>query len=157
MKKIPIPGQDKPIVIEHLVLDMNGTLALDGALVDGVPERLVALSESFRIHVLTADTFGTAREVFKDLPVRLVMIGKDNQALQKRRYLEQLGPEQTVTIGNGMNDHQMLRDAILGIAVLGCEGVHQKALAAADIIVPAIPDALDLLRFPTRLMATLRN
>ena len=52
------PGQN-PIEEGHLVLDFNGTLAVDGVLVSGVAERLRELAltpNGLAIHVVTADT-----------------------------------------------------------------------------------------------------
>ncbi|MBV9327442.1 MAG: hypothetical protein JO020_15490 [Chloroflexi bacterium] len=51
----------------------------------------------------------------------------------------------------------MLREAALGIAIVGPEGLAAGALAAADVVVPSISDALGLLRNPKRLIATLRR
>jgi soluble P-type ATPase len=45
----------------------------------------------------------------------------------------------------------------LGVAVLGCEGLASACLAAADVVVPGVESALDLLLYPRRLMATLRT
>jgi hypothetical protein len=59
MVRLDIPGNDT-ILIEHVVLDFNGTLALDGILIPGVAERLVELSRLVTIPVITADTNGTA-------------------------------------------------------------------------------------------------
>ncbi len=60
-------------------------------------------------------------------------------------------------VGNGANDVEMLREAELGIAVLGYEGLAKGAADAADILVTSVHDALDLLLRPTRLLATLRR
>ncbi|NOY36875.1 MAG: HAD hydrolase family protein [Chlorobi bacterium] len=136
---------------------MNGTLTLDGILLPGIAEMLTTLSAELTIHVLTADTFGTAETVFGNLPVRLEIIGKENQAVLKWQYLQNLGPEKTAAIGNGMNDYMMLADAALGIAVLGYEGLAGTAMTAANVIASSIGSALDLLLHPTRLAATLRN
>ena len=57
MIRIEIPGF-KTVEIDNLVLDFNGTIALDGNLVDGVDGRLVSLSHLVNIHIVTADTFG---------------------------------------------------------------------------------------------------
>jgi len=46
--------------IAYLVLDLNGTLALDGVVPAEVLERLQALSNEVQVHVITAETFGTA-------------------------------------------------------------------------------------------------
>ncbi len=61
MLTLDIPGR-KPVEAEHLVLDYNGTLAVDGCIIQGVADRLKKLSSVIRVHVLTADTFGTAEK-----------------------------------------------------------------------------------------------
>jgi soluble P-type ATPase len=71
--------------------------------------------------------------------------------------VDELGAEHVVAIGNGANDAAMLQQAVLGIAVLGGEGLATACLTAADIVVPSIESALDLLLYPRRLVATLRT
>jgi soluble P-type ATPase len=51
----------------------------------------------------------------------------------------------------------MLAAAGLGIAVLGSEGLATATLQPADIVVPNVTDAFDLLLYPQRLVATLRR
>ena len=68
MIKIPLPGK-AAITIQHLVLDFNGTLAVDGAPLPGVKEKLAGLAEVVSIHIITADTHGTAREAMAWLPL----------------------------------------------------------------------------------------
>jgi soluble P-type ATPase len=58
MIKIEIPGYGNQELM-NLMLDLNGTLAVDGELINGVKERLNNLSELLDIYVVTADTFGT--------------------------------------------------------------------------------------------------
>jgi soluble P-type ATPase len=60
-------------------------------------------------------------------------------------------------IGNGGNDQLILKEAGLGIAILGDEGISVTAMKNADILVKTISDALDLLLKPKRLIATLRE
>jgi soluble P-type ATPase len=48
-----------------------------------------------------------------------------------------------------------LKEAGLGIAVLGDEGMSVSAMKNADIVVKSIFDALDLFLKPKRLLATL--
>ncbi|NOY76883.1 MAG: ATPase P [Calditrichaeota bacterium] len=152
---IAIPG--KPTLeLTHLVLDMNGTLSLDGEIPGSVRERLVALAPLFKIHLLTADTFGTARREASDLPLSFVKVSQEGY-LDKLVFVRELGRNQTVAIGNGFNDHLMLKEAALGIVVLGPEGTHPLALLNADIIASRIEDALDLLLHPKRITATLRT
>ncbi len=142
--------------IRHLLLDLNGTLALDGVFIPGVEERILELSKKLDIHILTADTFGTAARICHGLPVTLHVIPERDQIQAKGKYLNGL-PLKTVAIGNGRNDMEMLADAALGIAVMGPEGTSTKALRAADVVVMSINDALDVLLHPERLKATLRS
>jgi soluble P-type ATPase len=50
----------------------------------------------------------------------------------------------------------MLRAARLGVAVIQAEGAAAQALAAADLVLPSIIDALELFQNPRRLVASLR-
>ena len=151
-----IPGW-KPLYLSHLVLDYNGTVAVDGGLIDGVKERLHVLAESLTIHILTADTFGSVREAVAGIPCHLAVIQDSNQAEAKRAYVAQLGLEHCVGIGNGRNDRLMLKEAALGIVVVQAEGAAVEAILAADIVSNSILEALDLLSHPLRLTATLRS
>jgi soluble P-type ATPase len=156
MLKIDIPGFGS-LALAHLVLDYNGTLAADGVLVPGVDQRLQRLSEKLRLHVITADTFGSVRNALSGLPCALHVLEADSQDRGKRLYIEQLGVEHTVSIGNGRNDCLMLRASALGIGVIGNEGAFSGIVTAADVVCNGIADALDLLLIPLRLTATLRS
>lgn len=142
--------------LEHLVLDYNGTLALDGRLLPEVPSRLGRLARELELHVVTADTFGSVRRALAGLPCRVVVLGTAAQSRAKAGYVRRLGAARTVCIGNGRNDRGMLLAARLGIAVLGGEASAAAALASADVVAPSIEVALDLLLRPLRLTATLR-
>jgi P-type E1-E2 ATPase len=150
-----IPGRGS-LELEDLVLDLNGTIALDGEVLAGVPERLVALSEKLHVHLVTADTQGRAAVIAERLQVKLVLVTPGDEAAQKRALVKQLGADRVVAIGNGANDAGMLQAAALGIAVHGPEGLAVEALQAADVVT-TIQDALDLLLHPRRLVATLRR
>jgi soluble P-type ATPase len=154
--EIEIPGF-RLLQLAHLVLDYNGTLAVDGDLIEGVKSRLNDLAGSFDIHVVTADTFGKAARALDGLDGRLVILPPGNQAAAKADYVRQLGGQATVAIGNGRNDRLMLEQAALGIAVLGEEGTAAAAILAADLVVRDVFSALELLRNPRRLVATLRS
>jgi len=156
MIRIEIPGYDT-LEFAYLVMDYNGTLAIDGHLISGVAERLKQLARQLEIHVITADTFGLAADNLRDLPVKLKIISASEQGRQKSQYIQKLGEEQTVAIGNGRNDRFMLMEARLGIATLQKEGASTEATQAANIVVNSILDALDLLLNPLRLKATLRD
>ena len=88
---------------------------------------------------------------------RIGIVGHQSEAQQKAFFVRELGPETVVAVGNGANDAAMLGEAAIGIAVLGPEGLALDALLAADVIVPNILAALDLLQDPSRLVATLRK
>ncbi len=156
MMEIIIPGRGR-LRLEHLVLDYNGTLACDGVLLDGVSERIADLSRKLSIHVLTADTFGNAREGLKGLPCEIVVLPPEDQAEAKERYVEGIGSEVTVCVGNGRNDRLMLGRAALGVAVVLEEGAAREALEAANVACNGIHSALDMLINPKRLVATLRS
>jgi len=156
MLEINIPGY-KALLLHHLVMDYNGTLAQDGVLLDGVRSRLISLSERLRLHVVTADTFGIARGQLADLPCELVILPGEEQAHAKLAYIRRLGEDQVVAIGNGRNDHLMVQAAALGIAVAQGEGAAIETCLTADVLAPNILAALDLLLYPKRLIATLRS
>jgi len=156
MKRISIPGRGE-LTLEHLVLDYNGTIALDGDLCPGVAEKLIVLAPHLQIHVITADTHGTVEAKIAGLPCALALIGPDRQDQAKLDYITGLGPQSCACIGNGRNDAAMLGAAALGIAVIGPEGAAAAVVAAADVVVTTIADALDLVLKPLRLVATLRN
>ncbi len=156
MIEIVIPGYET-LQLKHLVLDHNGTLACDGILIEGVKERLQKLADLLEIHILTADTFGKARAQLRDAPCKLSILTDQNQDIGKIQYVRKLGPNQTVSIGNGRNDRYMLKHAAIGIAVMLAEGLSTEALKNSDIVCTDICDALDLLLNPLRLTATLRS
>ncbi|MCL7750070.1 HAD family hydrolase [Guyparkeria hydrothermalis] len=156
MLEITIPSRGV-LHLSHLVLDYNGTLALDGALVEGVGERLHELSKHLDVHVITADTYGDVEGRLADLPVTLSTLSDHLQDEAKQRYVRTLSARECVTIGNGRNDALMLAEAVLGVGVMQPEGLSRHALDACDVICPDINSALDLLLKPKRLIATLRN
>ena len=150
--RIEIPDY-KALELKYLVLDYNGTIALDGVIPDGVKSRLCKLSEELEIYVLTADTHGTAREMCEGLPLEIHTF-PTNGALE---IVERLGADQCAAIGNGRNDKLMCRASALAIAVMEKEGMCGRLLGEADVCTRSIEDALDLLIYPKRLIATLRG
>ena len=156
MLAIAIPGF-RQLELAHLVLDFNGTLAIDGRLIPGVREALDTLADRVEIHVVTADTFGCARSELSGLPVKLTIIPLESQAEAKLEYVEKLGADRVCAIGNGRNDRKMLAAAAVSVALMQREGGAGEALACAAIVACDVLDALDLLRHPSRLIATLRS
>lgn len=157
MIKLRIPGHKETWELEYLVLDLNGTLALDGRLLEGVGERIRRLSDLLDIFILTADTFGTAARQFADYPCELHLLTPEDQIRQKEAFVRQLGAARCVAVGNGMNDQGMLRAARLGICITGPEGAATAAMLESDIVIYDINNALDLFLYPGRLNATLRK
>ena len=156
MITIDIPGR-RTLNLTHLILDYNGTIAVDGQLVDGVADCLADLASVLDIHVLTADTFGRAAERLAGVDCQLAILPDGRQDEGKLEYVKRIGCERSVCIGNGRNDCLMLREAVLGIAVVLREGAASDTVLAADVLCTDIVSALDLLRHPLRLKATLRT
>jgi P-type E1-E2 ATPase len=156
MFEINIPSRGL-LRLQYLVLDVNGTIALDGKLLPGVASRLDRLRTILETLLVSADTQGTLSNLAADLKVKAKRLDSGDEAEQKRSIVEQLGAEGVVAVGNGVNDALMLRRARLGIAVMAHEGLASECLIASDLIVPSIESALDLLLFPLRLLATLRK
>jgi soluble P-type ATPase len=156
MITINVPG-GKAIEADYLLLDYNGTLAVDGSLIDGVREILNELSHDIEIHVITANTFQTADTELSDIKCHTVILKGADQAMQKYNYIAGLNAERAIAVGNGTNDALMLKKAAVGIAVVQQEGVSVEALLNADIVCKDIRDALELVKSPLRMVATLRR
>jgi soluble P-type ATPase len=156
MIELNIPGRS-PLRLEHLVTDVNGTLALDGVLMDGLVKRIAAVRDRLTVHLLTADTHGRQAIIDQQLALTAARLAPGGEADQKRYYVENLGADSVVAIGQGANDSLMLKAAALGICVLSPEGSASETLLAADIVVPNIVAAFDLLDKPLRIVATLRR
>ncbi len=159
MLKIDIPNVGK-LTLEHLVMDMNGTIATGGV----IHGDLAALFEQLKkanilaLHLVTADTFGTAAKMAKSFGLDChVLTKKKVEAEEKLDYINSLASETCVVMGNGNNDYLMLENAGLGICVLGREGAATQCLFAADLVVQDPKDALLMLLNPERLVATLRR
>ena len=156
MIELTIPGRGV-YELEHLVMDVNGTLAIDGQLMDGVAEKIASLRDKLTIHLLTADTHGKQTVIDQQLGLTAVRIAPGGESLQKAEYVRRLDSEKVIAIGQGANDAEMLEIARLGICVMSAEGSAKETLLAADLVVPNIIHALDLLEKPQRIVATLRK
>jgi len=143
--------------LKYLVLDYNGTIAVNGILLAEVVPILNLLSEILEVHVVTGDTYGTAKDQLAEVKCKLNILPSENQTTAKSDYIITLDPNKTVAIGNGRNDRTLLKAARVGIAVLGSEGTSVETIQLADIVTHDIYSALSLLQFPDRLIATLRG
>ncbi len=147
-----------------ILLDLNGTIATDGKIKEGIKERLSMLKEKAEIYILSADTFGTLDDIANDLNVKGMRVDKErygSEKIAKLKILENLKKEnpnkKIIAIGNGNNDELLLKNADLGICVIGDEGAWTKTLLSSDIVVKDIIDALDLLLKENRMKATIRD
>ena len=156
MIQFEIPGVGE-YTLEHLVMDVNGTLAVDGQLIGGIAEKISALREKLTIHLLTADTHGKQAVIDGQLGLTAVRIQPSGESKQKADYVHKLGGERCGAIGQGANDAEMLAVARLGICVMSIEGVAKDTLLASDLIAPTILSALGLLEKPMRIVASLRK
>ena len=156
MIELDIPGRGV-LRLEHLVTDVNGTLAADGRLIEGVSKSLLGLRDRLQIHMLTADTHGRQEALDRQLGLQAFRIQAGGESLAKAAFVRGLGADRVVALGQGANDVAMLHDAALGICVLGPEGAAVEALMAADVVAPNVLDALAMLYQPLRLVATLRR
>ena len=156
MIEITIPGKGE-VCLKHLVLDVNGTLAIDGQLIDGVIKRIAAIRQKLNVYLLTANTHGNIGRIEDYLNLKANLLANGNEAEQKALFVESLGKENVAVIGQGANDALMLKTACIGICVLSEEGTSRDALDACDLFLPNINTALDLFEYPLRLIASLRK
>jgi P-type E1-E2 ATPase len=156
MIELSVPGRGS-LQLQHLVTDVNGTLAKDGVLIEGLAKRIAAIQDRLVVHLLTADTHGRQATIDQQLNLTAKRLTAGDEQEQKRMYVQELGAERVVAIGQGANDAAMLKAAGLGICVMSDEGAAIETLLAADVVAPSILTAFDLLEKPLRLVATLRK
>lgn len=153
---IEIPGYKK-LDLDYLILDYNGTIAVDGLVPEDMRKRLWKLAEKFKIYVVTADTHGNAKAECKDLPVEIRTFPSADAARAKEEIVERLGAGRCICVGNGRNDVLMCRIAGLAVAVMDAEGMYGRLAAEADVCVRSMQEGMDLLMNEKRLIATLRG
>lgn len=73
MLTVDVPGRGT-WRLEHLVLDFNGTLAVDGVCTAEVKAALRTLTGTLKLYILTADTYGTVARECADLPAEVVAV-----------------------------------------------------------------------------------
>lgn len=156
MIELNIPGRGN-LRLEHLVTDVNGTLSIDGILLDRLAERILSVRDRLTVHLLTADTHGRQAVIDRQLNLAATRLTAGNEQEQKRAFVEKLGAEHVAAIGQGANDASMLKAAALGICVMSAEGAAVETILAADLVIPTIFDAFDLLDKPIRIIASLRK
>ncbi len=156
MLEINIPGRGN-LQLNHLVCDVNGTLAVDGVLIEGLSQKIASLRSFLTVHLLTADTHGGQSVIDQQLNLKAVRITPGNEASQKADYVRKLGANNVVALGQGANDADMLKAAALGICVVSPEGTAVEAMLVADLVMPDVFSALELLEKPMRIKGDLRK
>lgn len=121
MIELNIPGRDA-MQLEHLVMDVNGTLATDGRLLTRLVRPILNVKSRLAVHLITADTYGKQGDIDFALGLQAVRLAREDQAQQKAEYVKSLGADRVVAIGNGANDALMLKEAALGIACWARKG-----------------------------------
>ena len=155
MIRIEIPGWES-LDICHIVMDYNGTAAVDGVFLAEAKERILKLKEMAQLYILTADTYGTVKEQCRGLGIEVMTFPREGAAKCKEEIVKGFSGG-VVCLGNGLNDIQMFDAADLSIAILEKEGLCGRLLNHADVLVPSFTAGLDLLLKPNRLRATLRT
>ena len=71
---IVVPCGQHTLILEHLILDVNGTLAEAGKLLPGVADRIERLRDQIQVLLVSADTYNTLDEIATTLrlPMRIV-------------------------------------------------------------------------------------
>lgn len=157
MRTIDVPNYGK-ITISNVIFDVNGTIQFKGRVSRKIIKCIKKLKKFYNIYLISADTRGNLNELAEILQVNYIRISSTttSEAEAKNNELLKLGKDETVTIGNGNNDNLMLKNAIIGIAIIGEEGSTQQTLLSSDIIFTKIIDAIDFLLDEKIMIATLR-
>lgn len=145
--------------IHFVVSDYTGTHACGGSIETDVKHKLRQLNSLVDLHVVTADSYGTAeKELAGITKPHLLQTGRHD--IEKADYVSQFKLEHVAAFGNGNNDRLMLKAVKEGggvaIAVDNGEGCATDAIWNANLFVTGAGNALDLLLDPVRLKATLR-
>ena len=148
------PGRN-PLEIEFILIDFEGTLAMDRRVHPKAKDKINLLSKRTKIYILTKGNQETVAEVLRKVKAEVISSREGETSQKKLDLLHRLGAARTVAIGNGVDDTLMMEEAGLGICVIGKEGASAEMMQKADVVVTDILDALDFLLKPLRHQATL--
>ncbi|TFG07647.1 MAG: HAD family hydrolase [Promethearchaeota archaeon] len=153
-----IPNYGK-ITIKNVIFDVNGTIQFKGQISEEVREKFEELKKNYEIYLISADTRGNLKKLAEKLDVFHIRINPEdiNEAEAKNIELIKLGKDVTVAIGNGNNDVLMIKNAVLGISVLGSEGATVNCLLNSDVVVPDTLTAIEFLLDEKIMIGTLRS
>ena len=141
--------------IQFVLIDFEGTLAMDGRVHPKAKDKVNLLSKRATIYILTKRDRGKVEETLRKMKVEILYVTEGDSSQQKLNLLQRLGSHQTAVIGNGLDDVQIMEQAGLGMCVIGKEGSSAEAMAKADLVVTDVLDGLDFLLKPLRQRATL--
>ena len=154
MISIQRPGMES-LDIHFVLIDFEGTLAMDGRVHPKAKDKVNLLSKRATITILTKSNREKVEETLKKMKVEILYVTEEDSSQQKLNVLQRLGPHQTAVIGNGLDDVRIMEQAGLGLCVIGKEGSSAEAMVKADLVVTNVLDALDFLLKPLRQRATL--
>jgi len=148
------PGLN-PLEIEFVLLDFDGTLAMNRRVHLNAKDKINLLSKRTHIYVLTTQRKELIEERLRRVKAEIIYLAEGDCSRRKLDLLHQLGPTRCAAIGNGVDDAGMIQEASIGICVIGKEGSSGEAVKNADLVFVDILDALDFLLKPLRQKATL--
>ena len=155
---IDIPGFGRRD-IKIVVSDYTGTHSRGGSVRPGVRKRLRKLAKLVDLHIVTADSFGTAEKELNGI-AKPYFLKSGRHDEEKASYIRGFDLAHVAAFGNGNNDRLMLKAVKAGgglaIAVDNGEGCAMDAMRNADLFVVGAANAIGLLLDPVRLKATLR-
>jgi len=154
MISIERPGLN-PLEIEYILLDFDGTLAIDRRVHPKAKDKINLLSKRTNLYILTTQKKELIEERLRKVKAEIIHLAEGDSSRGKLELLRQLGPTRCVAIGNGADDAAMIEEAGIGICVIGREGSSGEAMKNADLVFTDILDALDFLLKPLRQKATL--
>jgi soluble P-type ATPase len=154
MISIQRPGMES-LDIHFVLIDFEGTLAMDGRVHPKAKDKVNLLSKRVTITILTKSNREKVEETLRKMRAEILYVTEGDSSQQKLNALQRLGAHQTAVIGNGLDDVRILEQAGLGMCVIGKEGASAEAMAKADLVVTHVLDALDFLLKPLRQRAML--
>ena len=158
MREINIPNFGI-ILIKNIIFDINGTIQFQGKISPELILQFDELKNYYKIYLISADTRGNLKEIAKILDVEYIKIEPQGitEAEAKNNALMKLGKEYTVAIGNGNNDALMLKNAVIGIVIIGNEAASFNSIKNCDVAFPDPFSALNFLLDEKIMIATLRS
>ncbi len=148
------PGRT-PLEIEFILLNLEGTLATDRRIHPKAKDKLNLLSKRTKIYILAKGEQEAIREILKKIKAEVVYFKEGEASERKLEFVRRLGGTRTAAIGSGFDDGLMMKEAGLGICVIGKEGASAETMGKANVVVTDILDALDFLLKPLRHQAAL--